>query len=216
MRFGTTWTRVVVTAALLVGATAACGSDASTPSAAGTTAPAFRGITRPEPFRVGEATLPEVTPGREGTFTFRAPPGELLFVFFGYTNCPDVCPTTMSYYKAALAQLGEADADKVQVAMVAIDPERDTPEVLERFLSFYDDDHHALRTLDAAELDAAEQAFGTTSSVTTRDDGTVEVTHSGTAYLVDDQGTVVVELPFGVSAADLAHDLDLAIGALDG
>ena len=197
---------------------AACGSDAST-TAAGTgtdvATSGYRGVTRDDPFDVSEATLTEVTPGQEGTFTFTAPEGELLFVFFGYTHCPDVCPTTLSYYKAALAELGPEKADKLNLAMVAIDPERDTAEVLEQFLTFYAEDHHALRTTDAAELEAAETAFGTTSKVETLPDGTVNVEHSGTAYLVDDQGTVIVEFPFGVSVTDLTHDLDRAIGAID-
>ncbi len=215
-----TLTRAALAAAAVALAAAGCGADASTSTAAGTTSEAgsssFRGVTRPDPFQVGDVTLPDVTPGQEGTFAFKAPEGELLFVFFGYTNCPDVCPTTMSYYKAALNELGPEAADKLQAAMVAIDPERDTPEVMERFLSFYADNRHALRTTDPAELDAAEEAFGTTSSVTTNADGKVEVVHSGTAYLVDDQGTVLVELPFGVSVDDLVHDISVALEQIDG
>jgi protein SCO1/2 len=84
--------------------------------------------------QVDEVALPDVS--RDGEpFELRAQPGGLLIVYFGYTNCPDICPTTMSDVRTALRQLGD-DADKVGVAMVTIDPDRDTPVLADYVNSF--------------------------------------------------------------------------------
>ena len=119
-----TLTRAALAAAAVAVAAAGCGADASTSTTAGTTSEAaassYRGVTRPDPFQVGDVTLPDVTPGQEGTFAFKAPEGALLFVFFGYTNCPDVCPTTMSYYKAALNELGRLVARRYEARFTAL------------------------------------------------------------------------------------------------
>ncbi len=99
------------------------------------------------------------------------------------------------------------DADQVDLAMVTVDPERDTAEVLSGYLGSFADRYHAIRTTDPAALQAAEDAFGSSSSVTIADDGKVEVAHSATTYVVDENGTVLVEWPFGLGSAEMAADL---------
>jgi protein SCO1/2 len=168
-------------------------------------------LTRADPIQVGDVTLPEVTVGSAGgPFAFEARPGELLIAYFGYTSCPDVCPTTLANLRVAREDIGPA-ADGIDLAMVTVDPERDTPEVLSGYLSSFAERYHALRTTDPAELQAAEDAFGASSSVTKTDDGKVEVAHSGTTYVVDDKGRVLVEWPFGVTADEMASDLRLLL-----
>lgn len=177
---------------------------------------ALNGIVRPQPLVVGQVSLPDVTvdpstPVSEDapstSYSFVAEPGRLLVVYFGYTNCPDVCPTTMANVEAATRAMG-ADGGQVDLAMVTVDPDRDTPQKLSAFLQSYRDGAHALRTTDPAQLRTAEDAFGAQSSVTTAPDGTVEVEHSALAYVVDEQGTVVVEWPFGTDATSMQQDLE--------
>jgi protein SCO1 len=174
----------------------------------------LEGITRPEPLQVGSITVPEVdADGRSGTFAFRAPAGGLLFVYFGYTNCPDLCPTTFADLRGALDQLGE-DASRVDTAFVTVDPTRDTPEVMTGFLASFVAGGHALRVVDPDRLSAVERAFGASSTVRTNDDGTVEVSHSSISYVVDPAGAVVVEWPFGVSSDAMANDLRILLDQL--
>jgi len=176
------------------------------------------GFERTPPLRVGSYELPEVTTDRAQRFRFRARPGHLLVAYFGYTSCPDVCPTTLADVRDALAQLGEERTRRIDLAMTTVDPERDTPPVLRGYLgSFFGVGRaHALRTVDRSALARVEEAFLATSSVTEAPDGTVEVSHSGTIYGVDPDGRVVVEWPFGTQPDDLASDLRLLLSRVDG
>jgi protein SCO1 len=195
-----TWTLVAV---LVLLATACAGNDDE--------AAELEGITRPEPLRVGSLTVPEVSPdGTEDDFAFRAPTGGLLYVYFGYTNCPDLCPTTLADLRAALAQIGP-DAARVDAAFVTVDPDRDTPEVITGYLSSFVEDGHAVRITDPDLLRDVEDAFGASSTIRTGEDGTVEVAHTSISYLVDTDGAVVVEWPFGVSPEAMAHDLRILL-----
>jgi protein SCO1/2 len=171
----------------------------------------LKGITRDDPLVVADVTLPDETNLAEGDeptpFTFVAQPGELLVVYFGYTNCPDLCPTTMTAVKQAKTRIDPDEAARVDLAMVTVDPARDTGEILSLYLSSFSDRYHALRTEDVDQLAAAEEAFLASSTVTTRPDGAVEVSHTAAAYVVDDRGVVVVEWPFGVTPEIMADDL---------
>ena len=155
--------------------------------------------------QVDAVALPDVSRGGE-PFELRAQPAGLLVVYFGYTNCPDVCPTTMSDLRTALRQLGD-DADNVEVAMVTIDPERDTP-VLADYVSGFVDGGHTLATDDAAELRAAADPFGVSYLVESNAAGEIEVAHSPQLYVVDDAGRLALTWQFGVPADDLAGDLE--------
>jgi protein SCO1/2 len=173
---------------------AACGSEAGSE---------LLGYISPSP--MGSAGI-SVTEQPGGTaFELKAQPNELLIVYFGYTNCPDVCPTTLVAIKNAKKKIG-ALAERVDLAMITVDPQRDTANILPRYLSSFTDRFHALIPANDAELRSAENAFGATSSVTTVD-GKIEVVHGGTAYLVDDTGMVVVQWPFGIDSNSMANDL---------
>lgn len=138
-------------------------------------------------------------------FYFTAQPNELLIAYFGYTHCPDICPTTLVAIKNAKQKIGEL-ASRVDLAMATVDPERDTVEVLPRYLASLSDRFHALIPASFDELRATEELFQTTSSVT-KDGDRIEVVHGGTAYVINDQGNVIVEWPFGLDANSMAHDL---------
>lgn len=188
------------TAALLVVA-AACGGGSGTGQR-------LEGAVADPPLFVGDQQLPE---GEDGLpFTFQAPSGELLAVYFGYTQCPDLCPTTMADIKAALEQLPEG-ADRVSVAMVTVDPERDNAKILTAYLGhFFGDASHPLRTESSEQLKAVEQAFLATSNVTKTREGVV-VEPTATTSIVDDTGTVVVQWPFGTTPESMAHDFEILL-----
>lgn len=182
-----------------------CGSGSAT----------LRGIVRDEPLQVGAVTLTDVTNQGEfadhnDLFTMKAQPGELLVMYFGYTNCPDLCPTTLAAVRTATKNLGD-DGAKVDVAMATVDLERDTPEVLNGYLSSFSDHFHALHASSQAELEAAENAFLASSTITKDAAGKIEVGHSATAYVVDDQGSVLVEWPFGIDNDAMRNDLKILL-----
>ncbi len=154
---------------------------------------------------VGDLALPDLANDGE-PFAFRAEPGELLVVYFGYTNCPDFCPTTMSDVRLALRQLDDPSA--VAVAMVTVDPDRDLPVLADYVGGFFPDRGHALGTADAGLLAEVAAPFGMSYDVTTSDDGEIEVSHRTDLYAVDDQGRLVLTWPFGVSKDDLAADFE--------
>jgi len=156
---------------------------------------------------VGSLALTEVHSGRSGEpFHFQAAPHHILFVYFGYTSCPDVCPTTLSDLARALRNLAAA-ARRVDVAFVTVDPERDIPGVLEPYLASFVRGGHPLRPRTQQELMSIERAFGASSTVTRSSDGHVEVTHSATSYIVDDHGRIVDQWTFGTTPAVMASDL---------
>ncbi len=163
------------------------------------------GFARDPAPKVDTVTLPDVS--RDGApFTLRAAEDGLLVVYFGYTNCPDVCPTTMADLGAALDRLDDEEAARVDVAMVTVDPDRDTP-VLADYVQSFVADAHALATDDPAALRAAAAPFAVGYEVVTRPDGEVEVGHTDLLFAVDDTGTLVLNWPFGTSVADLAADI---------
>jgi protein SCO1/2 len=212
------WQRSFGVAAFLASATlpgvvmSGCGSD-DDPGAAATTSvvegadesETYSGYVVDPPVKVDEVVLP-VADG-SGNFPMVAEPGDLEVVYFGYTFCPDVCPTTMADLRKALAELPEDEASRIGVAMVTIDPARDTSEVLEGYVANFIDDGVALRTDDDTVLRSAADAFGANYEVTTGADGEVEVSHTAELYAVDDTGTVVMQWPFGTSYESLARDL---------
>lgn len=164
---------------------------------------------------VDAVALPDVTAGN-APFDFRAPPGEVLLVYFGFTFCPDVCPTTLSDLQAALGMLGE-DAQRVEVAFVTVDPGRDEGEKLTDYIGFFTDGRgHALRTEDPDVLAAAAEPFGVEYAVTTNDEGEIEVGHTASLFAVDDRGRLLLTWPFGVQPEVLAADLEWLLDAGDG
>lgn len=191
--------RWLVIASGLLTVFASCSADLRTGTLAG--------AVRTPPLTVASVTLPDVG-NDEAPFTMQAPPGELYLVYFGYTNCPDVCPTTMSDISVALDGLSAEKAGKVTVAMVTVDPDRDTTHLLTSYLAHFFDRSIALRTTDAAQLIAAASAFGVEFQLGTHTPGEAyNVAHTAVTYVVDDTGTVVVEWPFGFDTDDMTSDL---------
>lgn len=183
------------------------GSDeaGSTPSNESDGVDTYSGYVVDPPVDVSGVTLP-VADG-SGEFQMVAEPGGLQLIYYGYTFCPDVCPTTMSDVRHTLADLPADEAERIEVAMVTIDPARDSPEVITDYVHNFVPDGTALRTDDDAQLRAAADAIGANYEVTTNEEGEIEVSHTGELYAVDDTGTVVMQWPFGTSYESLTRDL---------
>ena len=179
---------------------AACGSSGKT---------SLSGTVRSPKLEVGSVQLSDVRVAVPGArFSTRAENGGLLVVYFGYTTCPDICPTTLAGLRVALSKLG-ADARRVEVAFVTVDPARDTPKVLRTFVGQFFANAHLLRPSSAAQLDTAKRAFLVTTKV--QMDGSID--HSSSLAVVDAHGTVLVEWPYGITPASIAHDLRSLLAA---
>ncbi len=156
--------------------------------------------------------LPSLTdPGTD--VSFRAEPGGIQVVYFGFTNCPDVCPTTMSDYRTALNRLErdeEGSTDRIDTLVVTVDPARDL-DVMPQYATSFVNGAVAAGTMDEDLLLAAAAPFGVSYEVRTLDDGTIEVDHSPFLYAVDDQGQLVLTWQFGAKPSDIANDLDILL-----
>lgn len=161
------------------------------------------------PTVVKDLSLPDATSG--SPFAYQAPAGQVIIAYFGYTNCPDVCPTSLAAIKQALIRIGADRAAKVRVAMATVDPSRDTGDVLTPYVQSFVANGSALRTTTDADLRKVADRFGVEYSVTTTAEGKIEVVHTGSMYIVDDQGVIADVLAFGVSPADIANDLTILL-----
>jgi protein SCO1/2 len=133
--------------------------------------------------------------------------GKLVVLFFGYTHCPDVCPTTLIKMNDVLALLG-ADANRVQVIFVTVDPERDTGEVLKRYVPAFNPGFVGLRPANDVVLKQLAKDFkiyyqrvpGSTPAFYTMD-------HTAGEYIFDTDGKLRLFARYDQSPESLAHDL---------
>ena len=136
--------------------------------------------------------------------------GKVVVLFFGYTQCPDVCPTTLATMRDALKLLGD-DAARVQVLFVTLDPARDTPELLAAYVPMFDPTFIGLRGDEAtiAMLAKDFKVFYTRQPGTTPDNYSID--HSTGSYVFDPQGRLRLLLRHGETPANVAADLKLLL-----
>ncbi len=136
--------------------------------------------------------------------------GKVTVVFFGFTQCPDVCPTTLLELANVKKSLG-ADGARVQGVFVTIDPERDTPELLKAYVGNFGADFVALRG-DAEQTKAAAKHFKVYyAKVPGKTEGSYSMDHTAGSYIFDAQGRVRLFTRYGTGAEALAHDLKLLL-----
>lgn len=128
--------------------------------------------------------------------------GKVVLLFFGYTNCPDICPAIVAKLKQVTSRLDD-NSDDVAVLMVTTDPKRDTPEQLRNYLANFNPDFLGL-TGNPSDLQSAWDDYG----VAVLDDGT---THSARVYVIDQEGLLRLTFPFEMSIDDMVSDLKLVI-----
>lgn len=131
--------------------------------------------------------------------------GKVQLVFFGFAQCPDVCPTSLSELSEAMKLLGP-DADRVQVLLVTVDPERDTPDLLRQYLSAFDPRFLGL-TGTPEQVRQAASSFKAFYSKVPRPGGDYTMDHSASFYLLDRNGDARVLLSNNAGAAAIAHDI---------
>ena len=130
--------------------------------------------------------------------------GKAVVVFFGFTHCPDVCPTTLADMAAGLKTLGP-DADRVQVVFITVDPERDTAADLDKYVKAFDPRFFALRG-DAAATQRVAKDFKIYYEKRKQGD-TYTVDHSSQSYVIDPKGRLRLLVRPDRLASDLAPDL---------
>jgi protein SCO1 len=185
---------------------AACGDKAASGSAGSSAPPsasAFRGIDITGASYAQALSLPDAE-GRLRTLAdFK---GKVTVVFFGFTQCPDVCPTTLAELAEVKKRLGP-DGERIQGVFVTVDPERDTPDLLKAYLNSFDASFVALRG-DAQQTADAAKAFKVFyAKVPGKTEGSYTIDHTAGAYLFDAQGRVRVFTRHGSGADMLLHDL---------
>jgi protein SCO1/2 len=131
--------------------------------------------------------------------------GKPFLVFFGYTHCPDVCPTTLFDLSQLMKALGP-DADRTGALFITVDPERDTPQVMKDYLSNFDPHLRGL-TGDRASIDAAIKAYRVYAKKVPLENGDYTMDHTALVYLMDKNGHFVA--PFDVSRTPAAEATDL-------
>lgn len=135
--------------------------------------------------------------------------GQVVAVFFGFTHCPDVCPTTLAELAAVMNQLG-ADAGGVQVLFVTLDPERDTPALLKQYVPAM---HPSFLGLygDAAATARTAQEFKVFYQKQPAQSGGYSLDHTAGTYIFGREGRLRVFAPYGAERAALLHDIKLLL-----
>lgn len=136
--------------------------------------------------------------------------GKAVVVFFGYTQCPDVCPTTMAEMATVMQQLGPL-ADKVQVLFITLDPERDTPELLAKYVPAFDPRFLGLVGDKAATDKVAKEFKVFYQKVPGKEPGSYTMDHTAGSYVFDPQGRIRLFVRHGQGAEAIVHDLKLLL-----
>jgi len=166
---------------------------------------AFRGRHLAAPLDSVTFTLPD-TDGRPFHFGDQTR-GRLTFLFFGYTNCPDVCPIHMAALASVLQRLPFETRDRISVVFVSTDPDRDTPERIREWLDTFDPTFIGLRG-DIATVNRIQQQLGLPpSSIATDDAGGYMVGHAAQVLAFQPDGVARYAYPFGTRREDWLHDI---------
>lgn len=136
--------------------------------------------------------------------------GKAVVLFFGYTHCPDVCPTTMAELTQALQQLGP-DAKRVQVLFVTVDPARDTPQVLSQYVKAFDPSFVGLRPSDAQLAKVAKDFRVYYAKVPGKTPDGYTMDHTAASYVFDPSGKLRLFARDGQGAQPWVHDLKLLL-----
>ena len=135
--------------------------------------------------------------------------GKAVTVFFGFTHCPDVCPTTLGEMAVVMKELG-ADAGRLQVLFVTVDPERDTAEVLQRYVPAFHPSFLGL-TGSAEDLARVAKEFKIFYQKQPLPGGGYSMDHSAGTYIFDAQGRLRLFAQYGAGAPALLHDIRLLL-----
>ena len=165
--------------------------------------PSFHGTTY-EPPEAAPAVVLQRADG--GKFSLADQHGSVVLLYFGYTHCPDVCPTTLSDWKRVKSDLGR-DASQVRFVFISVDPDRDDPATLQRYVARFDPEFIGA-TADSATLAGIEHAFHVSSSrEQSGSAGGYAVTHPSQTFVVDKRGDLRLLYSFGMQTSDMVADI---------
>ena len=136
--------------------------------------------------------------------------GRVVVVFFGFTQCPDVCPTTMAELAQIKQSLG-ADGDKLQAIFITVDPERDTPELLKAYMGNFDPSFLALRPSMAQLPEVAKTFKIYYKKVQGSTAGSYSMDHSAGSYVYDPKGQIRLYSRYGTGPEGLTSDIRLLL-----
>ncbi|HWW06071.1 MAG TPA: SCO family protein [Collimonas sp.] len=136
--------------------------------------------------------------------------GKAVLVFFGYTQCPDVCPTTMVEMANVMKEMGPL-ASKVQVLFVTVDPERDTQELLSKYVPAFDPSFVGLYGDQAATDKVAKEFRVFYQKVPGKTPGSYTMDHTAGSYVFDPEGHIRLFVRHGQGPEPIAHDLKLLL-----
>ncbi len=137
--------------------------------------------------------------------------GKLVMVFFGYTHCPDICPTELATMAKLLKQLGK-ESDKISALFISVDPKRDTPEKLKNYVPFFSP-HLIGLTGTKDEIDKVTKAYRVQTKIHSRKENSdyYLVDHSANLYVIDGQGKLIHLIPFGLPTEHILNVLKTEI-----
>jgi protein SCO1/2 len=166
--------------------------------------PSFRGSVLDEPVDVPDWTLYDQ---HGDPFRLSDQQGNVVLLFFGYTSCPDVCPTTLATWRKIHEALGD-NAQRVRFVFVTVDPERDTAERLGLHVNAFNPDFIGL-TGTPEELDRVYQVFDVYHEKDASSGSALGylVNHTATTFVLDPEGRWRLRETYGTEAADIAHDI---------
>lgn len=138
--------------------------------------------------------------------------GKVVVLFFGYAQCPDVCPTTMTEMAQVKQQLGK-DGDKLQVLFVTVDPERDTPEVMKAYMGAFDPSFVALIPTNDQLVAMAKDYKAYYKKVDGKTPTSYSMDHSAASYIYDTQGRLRLYARYGMGVAPMVADVKTLIAS---
>jgi protein SCO1 len=171
----------------------------------------------PSPFHASDVSMPlaganfNLTDQNGKPRTLADFRGKVVALFFGYTHCPDVCPTTLADMAQAMGMLGK-DADRVQVLFVTVDPERDKPEMLAKYMSAFNPSFLGLYGDADATAQAAKAFFVSYMKQPTTTGYSMD--HSVGTFLIDPEGRVRLRAPLAQRPAWIADDIRLLLAGV--
>jgi protein SCO1/2 len=173
------------------------------------TPPSFRGTTYDKPYPAAPEFV--LTRSDGSSFQLSEMRGKVVLLFFGYTSCPDVCPTTMAELKQVVSELAPKETDQVKVLFVTVDPKRDTPERVQTYVGRFNPAFIGLSGTEA-QLDKVWQAYGVYRlDVPGSSPDNYSVDHTARITMIDRDGNMRVSFGFDAPVEDLVHDLELLL-----
>ena len=137
--------------------------------------------------------------------------GNIVLLFFGYTSCPDVCPTTLAELNQAMKNLSEKEAEQVKVIFVTVDPDRDTPQKVQEYVNYFNPDFIGLSGTEET-LSKVWSDYGVYREIADSESAAgYLVNHTARVTMIDRNGNLRVSYSFETPVADIVHDLKVML-----